>query len=196
MNDFIISLMLLGAISSTDGMPFWATANRYGVMPDSRGGLGLLGMGCEFDESKTLQWKFGVSAGLRTDTFDYKELLLDEAYASLRWTKIRLDAGLWHPRQSYLASDAELGSLSTTGGLSVMSCNARPFPGASINLEPWDVPFTNGHLQVAGRFGDYFTTDQRYVSGSMIHNSELMLRGNAGQFSLTLGLSLWSEWAQ
>ena len=197
MNDFAISLLLLGALSASPSgsMPFWAGANRYGVMPDSNGGLALVGMGSRFDESKTIQWRFGLSAGLRTDKTDYKELLLDEAYASLRWQKIRLDAGLWHPSQHFLAADAELGTLSTTGGFSVLSGNARPFPGYSLNLEPWNVPFTGGHLQLMGRFGDYFTTDTRYVRGSMIHNSEMMLRGHIGRhFTVTAGLSLWSEW--
>ena len=196
MNDFVISLLLLGAISSSGGnLPFWATANRFGVMPDAGGGLALLQFESEFDESKTLQWRMGMSAGLRTDSFNYKDRILDQAYASFRWHKIRLDAGLWHPEQHFMSADRELGTLSTTAGFSIMSGNARPFPGYSLNLEPWDVPLTNGHLQVMGRYGDYFATGERFVSGSMVHNSELMLRGNIGEhFSLTAGLSLWSMW--
>ena len=69
MNDFVVSLLLLGAISSNDlnQMPFWATANQFGVMPESNGALALLRAGSSFDESRTFQWRWGSSLGFRSD---------------------------------------------------------------------------------------------------------------------------------
>ena len=196
MNDWIVSLLLLGALSSQGGsMPFWATANQYGIMPDTNGGLGLLQVQKGFDESQTLQWRLGASAGLRTDKVEYKDFLLDELYGSLRWKQIRLDAGLWHPGQQFMASDSHLGTLSVTGGHSIVSGNARPMPGYSLNLEPWDVPFTKGHLQIGGSFGDYFTTDTRYVAGSMLHNTHAFVKWHIGKhITLTGGLDHYTEW--
>jgi len=196
MNDWIVSLLLLGALSSQgDTMPFWESANRYGVMPDGNGGLALLQLEKGFDESKTLQWRVGASAGLRTDTYQYKDFLLDELYGSLRWKKLRVDAGLWHPSQQFLAADRHLGTLSLTGGHSILSGNARPMPGYSLVLEPWDIPFTKGHLQLLGRYGDYFTTGERYVSGAMLHNMGFMLRWNIGQrVTLSGGFDHYTIW--
>ncbi|MBQ6557513.1 MAG: hypothetical protein IJL86_08215, partial [Bacteroidales bacterium] len=66
MNDFVVSLMLLGALGTqTDALPFWATANQYGILPESNGKMALLRAGTSFDESKTLQWRWGASLGLR-----------------------------------------------------------------------------------------------------------------------------------
>jgi len=196
MNDWIVSLLLLGALSSQGGsMPFWATANQFGVMPDGNGGLGLLQVQKGFDESKTLQWRVGASAGLRTDPVEYKDFLVDELYGSLRWKQIRLDAGLWHPMQDFTSADSYLGTLSVTGGHSIMSGNARPMPGYSLNLEPWDIPFTNGHLQIGGSFGDYFTIDKRFVTGSMVHNTRAYIKWHIGDHvTLTGGLDNYTEW--
>lgn len=196
MNDWIVSLLLLGALSSQGGeMPFWATANSFGVMPDGNGGLALLQVEKGFDESKTLQWRVGASAGMRTDPVKYKDFLVDELYGSLRWKHLRLDAGLWHPGREFMAADTHLGSLSLTGGHSIVSGNARPMPGYSINVEPWDVPFTNGHLQFCGSFGDYFTTGPRYVTGSMVHNTGLFLKWHIGKrITLTGGADNYTVW--
>ena len=80
MNDFFLSLMLLGALSSGGNMPFWATSDQFGIMPESNGGLALLQAGMPFDESKTLQWHWGTSVGLRTDGKGVA-VLPDEVYA-------------------------------------------------------------------------------------------------------------------
>lgn len=194
MNDFFVSLMLLGALGQGGNMPFWATSNQYGLMPESSGGLALLQTGMPFDESKTFQWHWGASLGLKamgTGTM----VLPDELYAGIRWKKLRLDVGLWHPGQGYLAASPELGTLSTTGGNLMRTGNARSIPGYSLCLEPWNVPFTNGHLQIFGRFGDYRTTDERYVAGALVHNTEGYIRGNFGKrFSITFGLDHYSMW--
>lgn len=194
MNDFVVSLMLLGALSQGGGMPFWATANQFGIMPESSGGLALLQAGMPFDETKTLQWHWGTSLGLRADSGG-TTVLPDELYAGLRWKRLRLDLGIWHPEQGYMAASRDLGTLSVTGGNFMRSGNARSMPGYSFTLEPWDVPFTDGHLQLLGRFGDYRTTDPRYVSGALVHNTEGYVRGKIGRHaSVTVGLDHYTMW--
>ena len=40
MNDFIASIMLMGAMASSEGyLPYWMTTNQYGLMPERNGGL-------------------------------------------------------------------------------------------------------------------------------------------------------------
>ena len=194
MNDFFVSLMLLGALSNGSTMPFWATSNRYGIMPESNGGLALLQTGMPFDESKTFQWHWGASLGLRADG-NGTSVLPDELFAGVRWKQLRLDLGLWHPEQGYLAAGGNLGSLSATGGNIMQTGNSRGMPGYSISLEPWSIPFTGGHVQIFGRFGDYRTTDQRYVSGALVHNTEAYIRANIGKrISFTWGLDHYTMW--
>ena len=56
MNDFIASIMLMGAMASSEGyLPYWMTANQYGLMPERNGGLALLQASTQFDQSKTIQ---------------------------------------------------------------------------------------------------------------------------------------------
>ena len=194
MNDFFVSLMLFGALSNGSTMPFWATSNQFGIMPESSGGLALLQAGLPFYESKTLQWHWGASLGLRADG-NGTTVLPDELYAGLRWKQLRVDLGLWHPEQDFMASSRNLGTLSVTGGNIMQSGNSRSIPGYSLTLEPWNVPFTGGHLQIFGRFGDYTTTDARYVAGALVHNTEGYARANIGsRFSFTLGVDHYSMW--
>ena len=197
MNDFVVSLMLLGSLSPQGGgdlLPLWATANRFGIMPDSGGGTALLQASSSFDEGKTLQFRWGASLGLRSDSFG-TDFIPDELYAGLRWKTLRLDLGLWHPQQSFGGAEPLLGTLSSTGGNIMMSGNARSMPGYSLNVEPCDVPFTGGHVQFFGSFGDYRTTDTRYVSGAMVHNTSLFLRAHAGaHLALTAGIDHYTLW--
>lgn len=195
MNDFVVSLMLLGALSQNGTMPFWATANSYGIMPESSGALALVRAGTSFDESHTLQWRWGLSLGVRNDRDSAAGFIPDEAFASLRWKCLRLDAGLKRTEQDFLGSDPRLGSVSSTGGRYINSGNARTMPGASINLEPLVIPFTGGRLKLRGRFGDWFTTDTRYVRGSMVHNTAAFLEGRIGErLFLTAGIDHYTIW--
>ena len=195
MNDFVVSLMLLGALSPQAGdLPLWATANRFGIVPESSGGLALLQAGSSFDENKTLQWHWGASLGLRADR-NSTTFIPDELYAGLRWKALRLDLGIWHPSQAFKGADSMLGTLSTTGGNIMMSGNARSMPGCSLSLEHWDVPFTGGHLQLSGSFGDYATTDRRYVPGALVHNTSASLRARIGEhFFITAGFDHYTVW--
>lgn len=197
MNDFVVSLMLLGALSTNapEGMPFWATANQFGVMPESNGGLALLRAGTSFDESRTFQWRWGSSLGVRSDLYGFKPLV-DELYASARWKALRLDLGMIHPDQSFMASDPALGTLSVTAGNCMMSGNARTLPGYGITLEPWDIPFTGGRLQLSGRFGDYSTLGRRYVQGALVHNTAIYVLWHIGdRVTLSAGIDNYTLWA-
>ena len=140
MNDFVVSLMLLGAVSSNAStqMPFWSTAGQFGTMPELSGGLALLRAGSSFDESRTLQWRWGASLGLRNDYWGVNPFV-DELNAGLRWKKLRLDLGMIHPEQHFLASDPVLGPLTVTSGNVMMSgiplwnCDI----GGFFNLPHW-----------------------------------------------------------
>lgn len=231
MNDFIVSLLLLGAMSSSDGnLPYWMTTNQYGLMPERNGGMALVQARTEFDESKTWQWRWGASLAancydtpkvldlacvylptytqptvangnlstvspLTTPVFQ-AHVLLDQLYASLRWKVFTLDVGQKHRENDFLGASPALGSLSVTGGHLVESGNARSMPGYLVTLDPVAVPWTGRHLLVSGAYGDYATTDNRYVRGALVHRMRVGLHGEITErLSLSATLDHYALWA-
>lgn len=194
MNDFVFSALLLGALSTDARMPFWEYANQYDIMPVTSGAVTLIQAGTQYDESKTVQWKWGAGAAVRTDNFRPVEFFPDELFASVKWKALSLDLGMKRCRQDFTGADPSLGSLSTTAGNVERSGNSRSWPGYSINIDRLNIPFTKGHLQLTAAFGDYKTTDIRYMKGAMVHNTALYLTGLFGRFDITLGLDHWALW--
>lgn len=184
LDSLIVALMLLGAGSTSGELPFWATSNRYGLMPQYNGGAAVLNARTEFDESRTLQWRAGMSFAANLESavdnasagsFSPRGAgILDEMYGSCRWKVFTLDVGMKHREQDFLASgDGFLGSLSSTSGNIAWSSNARSLPGYTITLAPVEVPFTNGRFCIYGRYGDYKTLDNRFVDGALVHNMQV-----------------------
>lgn len=183
MNDFIVSLMLLGAMSSGDGyLPYWMTTNQYGLMPERNGTMALVQAHSEFDESKTLQWKWGTSLALNSyeNPLDPSSgpvhPMVDQLYGSLKWKVFSLDLGMKHRANEFLGSSDQLGSLSATGGHLVESGNARSMPGYLATLDPVAVPLTHDKFWIHGAFGDYSTLDDRHVKGALVHRTLIGFR--------------------
>ena len=87
MNDFALSLLLLGALSTGPQLPFWAGANQFGLMPEGSGGLALLRAGTEYDATKEFQWKWGVSlAGQYDPRCPVTPGMTVELLISVRWS--------------------------------------------------------------------------------------------------------------
>lgn len=182
MYDFVVSMMLLGAVSQAGSLPFWACANQFGLMPQDNGALAVLSAGTSYDNSKTFQWCWGASVAanryddnLSPESSPY-HLMVDELYASARYKCLSIDLGAKHRDRLFLASGQTLGSLSTSSGHIIESGNARSMPGITLNLEPVAVPFTRGHLLISGSYGDYKTLDNRYMAGALIHRMRGYLR--------------------
>lgn len=202
MNDFVVSLMLLGALSSGGSLPFWALANSNGIMPANDGGLVLVQASKPFDPSKTFQWQAGASLAASYVPVDMNDpgsspfhAMVDELYAGVRWKVLRLDVGMMHRDREFTGAAPELGSLSVTEGHIVESNNARTMPGYKLVLEPWAVPFTGGHLLLDGIWGDYKTIDERFVKGALVHR----LRGRITfdtrhHFYASLGIDHYALW--
>ena len=195
MNDFISYIMLMGALGSGGSMPYWATANQYGIMPESSGATICAYAAQDYHKEKAFQYHWGLSIAGRTDGSSAAEFIPDEIYAGIKWKPLSLDLGIWHRKQDFLANDPLLGSLSTTAGNIIWSGNARSMPGYSINLDHWGIPGTKHIVEISGAWGDYKTIDTRYVTGTFVHNLQLYLTLNVWRFSFTAGIDQYSEWA-
>ena len=201
MNDFVISALLLGAMSTSGTMPFWAVSNQNGIMPDYNGGLAVVQAYKPFDESKTFQWKAGVSlaANLQNDPVSLTGLpvkpMVDELYAGARWTVLRADVGMVHREREFLGSDVLLGSLSANDGHIIESTNARAMPGYRLILEPWAIPFTGKHLLISGVWGDLKTLDDRYMKDAFVHRLQAYLTyDSCNHFYIRIGLDHYALW--
>lgn len=196
LKEFFISLLLSGTLSTNAGTaPFWSTAGEYDVNPRSSGASSLLRMGMGYDESKTLQWRWGASLGVGTDRFNRVRPLPDEAYAGIRWKCLSLDVGLRRRERDFMAVGECLGSISTTAGNIAWSCNASTVPGYELQLHPWAVPGLDGRLRLSGRFADYWTIDNRYVRNALIHNTAFSISGDITPWwTLTLALDHYAVW--
>ena len=202
MNDFVVSLMLLGALSSGGSTPFWAVSNTSGLMPEQNGALGVISAYKPFDEGRTFQWQAGVS--LAADYHGVKSLdpgsspsrfMVDELYAGIRWNVLRADVGMMHRDREFLGADPALGSLSATEGHIIESNNARTMPGYKLVLEPLAVPFTGKHLLINGVWGDYATIDDRYMSGALVHRLQAFLTYDTRKhFYIQLGIDHYALW--
>lgn len=192
MNDLLLSLMLLGGAGSVDGqLPWWATTNQFGIMPESNGALALVQASTQFDPDKELQWRWGASLGADYEAQypDTYNIFVDELYGSLKWKVLTLDAGPKRREMDFLGADPTLGSLSVTGGHVIESGNARTMPGYNISHDPVPIPWTDEKLRVWGQWGDYWTMDQRYVQDALVHRVKLGLNWDITPH-LTFGLSL------
>ena len=167
--------MLLGALSSSGSLPYWATAGQYGLMPESSGALTRVQFGQGFDAERTFQWRWGASlaasryADDRDPASSPYHPMVDELYGSVRWKALTLDLGQKRRVMDFLAPDPVLGSLSVTGGHLMESGNARSMPGWQLTLDPVAVPFTGGRVKIFGSYGDYRTFDNRYMKGALVH---------------------------
>ncbi|MDE5612037.1 MAG: hypothetical protein K2I90_08485, partial [Odoribacter sp.] len=89
---------LSGLVSTQKQLPMWATANRYGILPENRGGLMQAGIFSDFNPRKTLQTAYGFS-GAAFLTQQQNDILIDELYFSLNCKKNRLDLGMKLPEE-------------------------------------------------------------------------------------------------
>ncbi len=179
---------LSGQVATEHTLPFWATTGRYGIVPDSRGGLLQAGIFSDFNPLKSIQWAFGASgAGYLTQ--EKHKIILDELYLSIKWKKLHLDLGLKHPEKEY-------DGLSSQNGNIVFSGNSRPQPGYLLKSEYIPLPLTKEVLAFRFEWGDYTLIDKRYVDKPRLHHKSLYLRISPWhRLDIHVGLEHWVQWA-
>lgn len=179
---------LSGLVASEKNLPMWATTNKYGIIPDSRGGLLQAGIFSDFNSRKKIQVAYGFSgAGFLTQ--QKKKIIIDEFYFSLKWQKIRLDLGMIHPEEQFNGISAQNGSF-------VVSANVRSMPGYNLHTEYICIPLTNQVLAFKFNLADYTMIDDRFVDKTRLHNKSLYLRISPwSRLDISVGLEHWAQWA-
>ena len=208
--DWRVSLYGTGA--AKESLPFWAVANKEGLMPDTYGGLVNAGTDFRYCSRKG----FEVYSGLEltgymvpvrvSDVYvapivkGYEASPLPKAgsawsgqvnqlYAGVGWKFLRLDVGMRNRPYDYEG-------LSLTGGDIVWSGNVRAMPGYNFQVDWLEVPGTHGIWSVKANWSDYMPLDKRYVQHPLIHNKSLLFRFRLSErVRLTLGLEHFAIWS-
>ena len=173
-------------------MPFWARTGEDGVLPVTSSGLAAMGMDISFADKKG--WYFDAGLNLAGAVAEPGHLnlskvygVVDRLYVGGGWRMFHLDVGM-RPRQR------ELSDVSVSGGNFMYSRNARNMPG--INLWTDWIYFEKGHwFGIKGNISHYQTIDDRYVSGTLIHNKSLFAKVSLwSKVELIAGLDHWAQW--
>ncbi|MEG2340086.1 MAG: capsule assembly Wzi family protein [Odoribacter sp.] len=185
---FKYNASITGQASSKQNLPFWATANKFGIIPDSRGGIMQAGVFSDFNTQKTIQFSYGVSgAGYLTQ--NHKNILIDELYFNTRWKKIQLNLGMVHP-------EVEYNGVSSTNGNIVFSNNTRTLPGYNLKTDYIKVPFTGNVLSFKFNLADYRMIDKRYVDNVQLHNKSFFINIKPWyKIDIIVGVEHWAQWA-
>jgi len=202
MYDFIAYVMMMGSLSTGTNLPFWASANQFGIYPDSNGGLMQVYLGTSFNPEKAFHYRWGASFAARVDhsingQSPDKIFPIDQLFGSIGWKCLTLDLGMKHRNRDFLGASPDLGSLSTTSGHLTWSGNARSMPGYNLILEKVAFPWTNKHLWFWGNFGDYATLGENYSKHALVHSMGLFFKvyfDSDYRFSFTGGLDHYAVW--
>lgn len=175
-----------------DYLPFWERTGRNGIVPFSSSALVIGGADLQYKAKNGIY--FGTGANLVGSLESGNPVhssrtkgIVDRLYLSGGWKMMHLDIGM-KPRET------ELSDLSITGGNVLWSNNARNIPGINARLD-W-VYFEKGHwFGFKGNYAHYHMIDTRYVTNTMLHNKNLMLKLAAGRkVDLIFGVDHWAQW--
>lgn len=208
------SASLSGFWGTADKLPFWSSVNKYGLMPESSGGLVYFSLNNAnlFDRNRdnTLRLDCGISAALSlSKSFESSEglwynadkscnVMIDKLFLKASWKKIHLDVGMNEFKNASFVSDYDISSLNevtVSQGDIAYSNNARNMPGYLIHSDMINIPFTKGTVGISGSFGDYKMVDNRYMTNVFVHQQSLYLHFRLfKRILVTAGLEDWAQW--
>lgn len=145
-------------ISTSKGTtPLWLNANKYGMSSlESSNGYERLSAirPVEADSNRLFRIGYGIDVALASGYAS--NVVLQQAFAEVQWKKIALTVGAKH-------QPIELKNQELSSGALTFGCNARPIPQMALDIDWFDMPYTNGYLQwkFHGSYG--MTTDGNYI---------------------------------
>lgn len=187
--------------SFSDGTtPLWLNANKYGLSSlDKNNGYirGALQRSISNDVEK--KWGYGWGVDLAVP-FNYtSKFIVQQAFVEGRWLHGTLSVG--SKERPMNLKNNRLSSGSQTLGI-----NARPVPQVRLELNYWNIPFTNGWLQLRGHIAygmltdnawqESFTSKQaRYATNTLYHSKAGFIRIGKDPYMYPLSLELGLEMA-
>ena len=155
--------------------PFHIMSNNHGVQTQPKGALLKLDLHRDINKEKRFSYGYGVtiiggyssktgyqaydleSSSMKTHYESSAMAWIQQLYAELKYRSLFLMVGMKEDCSNLLNERLSSGDLT-------LSSNARPRPGISTGfIEPQDIPFTKGWVQIAGEIGFYKFTDDKWL---------------------------------
>ena len=155
-----IELRTEAQLSVSDGTtPLWLNANKYGLSSlDKTNGYARVGAFRPLDTDSARRWGWSAGAEVAVAGGYTSTLIVQQAYAELRWLKGLLTVG--SKEQPLQLKDQQLSSGSQSLGI-----NARPVPSVRLELpEYWDIPGLNHWIGLKGHIAYGRETDYQYMA--------------------------------
>jgi hypothetical protein len=143
--------------TSGDHTPLWLNANKYGLSSlNTSNGYVRAGLFHSMEADSAKRWAIGYGADVAIASGYTSTLVVQQAYADIRWLKGLLTIG--SKEQPMELKNQELSSGSQTLGI-----NARPIPSVRLSLPNyWTVPYTRGWLGIKGHIAYGMQTDDNW----------------------------------
>jgi len=185
--DYQVFVKGQGAVGSTT--PFWHYANtrgqyRPGATVDGVSGASLA---LPFRREGGLDWSLGGTVvGRLSDHTNTLHLL--HLYGKVQYRAVRLSVGRFPETIAATQPSLSMGSL-------MVSRNAPPVPKIKLFTPSYvNVPFTDGYVQVRGRWSDGVLGANRTVERPRLHQKTFYLRFNVGSLAASGGLVQNTTW--
>ena len=145
------------SFASGDHTPLWLNANKHGLSSlNTSNGFLRAGLFQSMDDQNDHRWAIGYGADIAVASGYTSKLIIQQAYADVRWLKGLLTVG--SKEQPMEFKNQELSSGSQTLGI-----NARPIPSVRLSLpDYWTVPYTRGWLGIKGHIAYGMMTDDNW----------------------------------
>ncbi len=156
-----ISLKTGVLVSSGGFNPFYLVHNRWGAVSDNQN---VFVQG-EVNYSKALSnnWEVKANLGLRNE-------FLYSANAAIHWNLFELFIG----RKPEILGGIENNSL--TSGSLALGQNALPVPQIGLELDYFNLPFSQGYAKVKGGISHGWFEEDRYISKALLHQKYIKFK--------------------
>ena len=181
----------LSGTASSDGnfAPYLISSNRYGDITQANGGYLRLEAWHATDTTRRLSYGFGLEAvGGYSNAIGYGRydasadalqsiehrptaLLLQQAFAEIKYRGVLLTAGLKHHEPITVDRTLSSGDLTFSG-------NSRPIPevrAGFVNFQ--NIPLTGGWVQIYGSYGIGKTTDSDWLTDHYNYRESFVTTG-------------------
>ena len=185
--NYAIEISSYAATKNT--LPFWLTANKFGVVPNSSNGIVSTSVFKDFDKESNKPFLFSYKASFSSAVATDGQTIINELYAGFKYKNLQLIVGnkynevLWE-------------GLSSSNGNILQSTNARAYPGIALkSANYFKLPFAKRWLTVSFSYADYILNDTRFNGTVNLHSKSLYFKSALSKkFSLITGLEHNVQW--
>ncbi|MEL7834111.1 capsule assembly Wzi family protein [Fodinibius sp. N2] len=179
----------VGAVTTSEDLPFWFHSNRAGEYDPSGSNL-LLGLRLDKKLRNSRFFDYGIGTNFVGRGSLNSDVFFNELYAEAKIGILHLYSGKKNWQDGIWSSELSLGSM-------IWSGNSATMPKVMAFIPEYtSVPFTNGWIAFRGYWGHGWFGKNRYVEDTYLHEKALYVRLLQDKFPVNghLGLIHNVQW--